>query len=66
MKVRAKIPSPDNATNFNIVSKSETVVGTTLENLKAAIAGENRRIRQIYGFRQGCEGTGLRPDCPSF
>ena len=40
MKPRAERPAPENSTNFNAVPDSKTVVGTTLENLKAAIAGE--------------------------
>lgn len=40
MKVRSVIPSNSNSTNFNVVPGSTTVVGTTLENLKAAVCGE--------------------------
>ena len=40
MKVRASIPNHENSTNFNIVAESATQVGTTLENLKAAVCGE--------------------------
>ncbi|WP_165046994.1 MULTISPECIES: nigerythrin [unclassified Adlercreutzia] len=40
MKVRANIPTAGNSTNFNIVADSTTTVGTTLENLKAAVCGE--------------------------
>ena len=58
MKVRAKIPSPDNATNFNIVSKSETVVGTTLENLKAAIAGETGASAKYTAFAKAAKEQG--------
>lgn len=40
MKVRAAIPTAENSTNFNVATGSTTEVGTTLENLKAAINGE--------------------------
>lgn len=40
MKARTERPTPENSTNFNAVPESTTTVGTTLENLKAAIAGE--------------------------
>lgn len=40
MKVRTTIPNVDNSTNFNVVADSTTTVGTTLENLKAAVNGE--------------------------
>lgn len=40
MKLREIVPNAENATNFNVAAESTTVVGTTLENLKAAIAGE--------------------------
>ena len=40
MKVRDVIPTPENSTNFDIVPDPITKVGTTLENLKAAVNGE--------------------------
>lgn len=40
MKIREAIPTKDNSTNFNVVADSTTKVGTTLENLKAAVCGE--------------------------
>ena len=40
MKVRDVTPTAENSTNFNIVPDVETVVGTTLDNLKSAVAGE--------------------------
>ena len=33
MKVRPEIPTAENSTNFDVVSNSTTVVGTTLDNL---------------------------------
>lgn len=40
MKVREEIPTAANSTNFSTVTNSKTAVGTTLENLKSAVAGE--------------------------
>lgn len=40
MKLRDTIPTKENSTNFNVVAESTTTVGTTLENLKAAVCGE--------------------------
>ncbi len=40
MKVREAIPTAENSTNFHVVAGSTTKVGTTLENLKAAVCGE--------------------------
>ncbi len=40
MKVRDVMPTAENSSNFNIVPDPITKVGTTLENLKAAVNGE--------------------------
>ena len=40
MNVRSELPTAENSTNFNVVANSGTEVGTTLDNLKAAISGE--------------------------
>ena len=40
MKVRDAIPTVENSSNFNTVPDPITKVGTTLENLKAAVNGE--------------------------
>ncbi len=58
MKVRAQIPSPDNATNFNIAAGSTTAVGTTLENLKAAIAGETGASAKYSAFAKAAKEQG--------
>ncbi len=44
MKVRAQIPTADNCNNFSIATGSETAVGTTLDNLKAAAASEDEEV----------------------
>ena len=48
MKVRAQIPTADNCNNFSIATGSETAVGTTLDNLKAAIGGETGASAKEY------------------
>jgi len=50
MKVRAVVPTADNSTNFNIAHESETVVGTTLDNLKAAVTGETGASAKYKAF----------------
>lgn len=40
MNLRDVIPTAENSTNFNVVPQSITEVGTTLDNLKAAVNGE--------------------------
>ena len=62
MNVRDVIPTAENSSNFNVVPESITEVGTTLENLKAAIVWRDRRLRQVRRLRQGRQGAGLRPD----
>ena len=59
MKVRAERPNPDNASNFNIMPESTTVVGTTLENLKAAVAGETGASAKYAVFAQAAKEQGF-------
>ena len=40
MNLRDVIPTAENSSNFDVVPESITEVGTTLENLKAAVCGE--------------------------
>ena len=40
MNLRTELPTAENSSNFNVVPESITEVGTTLENLKAAVCGE--------------------------
>lgn len=58
MKLREEIPSPKNSTNFNIVGDSQTVVGSTLDNLKAAIAGETGASAKYDAFAEAAEKQG--------
>jgi len=58
MKVRAQIPGVKNATNFNVVADSKTPVGSTLENLKAAIAGETAAYTKYMTFAKAAREQG--------
>ena len=58
MKVRASIPTAENSTNFNVVSGSTTTVGTTLENLKAAINGETGASAKYAACAKAAEEAG--------
>ena len=40
MNLRTELPTAENSSNFNAVADAVTKAGTTLENLKAAVAGE--------------------------
>ena len=57
-QVRDEIPTPDNSTNFNVAAGSETPVGTTLENLKAAIGGETGASAKYAAFAQAAKEQG--------
>ena len=41
MNLRDVIPTAENSSNFNVVPESITEVGTTLENLKAAVCARS-------------------------
>ena len=58
MKVRPEIPTAENSTNFDVVSNSTTVVGTTLDNLKAAIGGETGASAKYAAFAKAAKEQG--------
>lgn len=58
MKVRAQIPTVKNATNFNVAADSKTPVGSTLDNLKAAIAGETGAHSKYMAFAKAAKEQG--------
>lgn len=58
MKIRQEIPTPANSTNFNIVPDSTTTVGTTLENLKAAVMGETGASAKYAAFAAAARAQG--------
>lgn len=57
-QVRDEIPTPDNSTNFNVAAGSETPVGTTLENLKAAVGGETGASAHYSVYADAAEKAG--------
>ena len=60
MKVRAQSPTADNCNNFSIATGSETAVGTTLDNLKAAIGGETGASAKYAAFAKAAKEHGLK------
>lgn len=58
MKLRSAIPTAENCTNFNVATGSTTTVGTTLENLKAAIAGETGASAKYAAFAKAAKEQG--------
>lgn len=58
MKAREVTPNKDNATNFNVMPGSTTVVGTTLENLKAAVCGETGASAKYTAFAAAAKEQG--------
>ena len=55
---RGELPTPQNSSNFNVVEGSTTVVGTTLENLKSAVAGETGATTKYTAFAEYAEEAG--------
>ncbi len=58
MKVRDVVPDNQNSSNFNIVPDSTTTVGTTLENLKAAVEGETGASARYAAFAKAAQEQG--------
>ena len=58
MNVRSELPTAENSTNFNVVSSSTTTVGTTLENLKAAVCGETGASAKYAAFAEAADEAG--------
>ncbi|NPD30858.1 rubrerythrin family protein [Eggerthellaceae bacterium zg-1084] len=59
MIVREELPSVHNSNNFSIAVDSQTVVGTTLENLKAAVAGETGASAKYTAFAEAADAAGF-------
>ena len=55
---QGELPTPENSSNFNVVEDSATVVGTTLENLKSAVAGETGATTKYAAFAEYAEKAG--------
>lgn len=58
MKVRDVQPNADNSTNFDIMPDSHTAVGTTLDNLKAAVEGETGASAKYAAFAKVAADAG--------
>ena len=58
MKVRDVMPDANNSTNFDVVTDSQTKVGTTLENLKAAVNGETGASAKYAAFSKAAKEQG--------
>lgn len=58
MNLRSELPTAENSTNFNVVSGSTTEVGTTLDNLKAAITGETGASAKYAAFAEAADKAG--------
>lgn len=58
MNLRSELPTAENSTNFNIVSGSTTEVGTTLDNLKAAVTGETGASAKYAAFAEAAKAAG--------
>lgn len=57
-QVRDVMPTPDNSSNFNIVADSKTQVGSTLDNLKAAVNGETGASAKYEAYAAEAEKQG--------
>ena len=62
MKVRSEIPTAENTTNMDGFGTCE--VGTTLENLKAAIGGETGASAKYAAFAQAAKEQGYEQPRP--
>ncbi len=58
MNLRSELPTAENSTNFNVVSGSTTEVGTTLDNLKAAVTGETGASAKYAAFAEAADAAG--------
>ncbi len=58
MKLRDVVPNRENTDNFNIQPNSITEVGTTLENLKAAVNGETGASAKYAAFAKAADEQG--------
>ena len=58
MNLRSELPTAENSTNFNVVSGRTTEVGTTLDNLKAAVTGETGASAKYAAFAEAAEAAG--------
>ena len=60
MNLRTELPTAENSSNFNAVADAVTKAGTTLENLKAAVAGETGASAKYAAFAKAAKEHGLK------
>lgn len=58
MNIRDVMPTAENSTNFDVVTDSQTKVGTTLENLKSAVQGETGASAKYAEFSKIAKEAG--------
>ena len=58
MNLRTELPTAENSSNFNAVADAVTKAGTTLENLKAAVAGETGASAKYAAFAKAAKEQG--------
>ena len=58
MNLRTELPTAENSSNFNAVADAVTTAGTTLENLKAAVAGETGASAKYAAFAKAAKDKG--------
>ncbi len=59
MNLRTELPTAENSSNFNAVADAATKAGTTLENLKAAVAGETGASAKYAAFAKAAKEQGF-------
>ena len=59
MNLRTELPTAENSSNFNAVANAATKAGTTLENLKAAVAGETGASAKYAAFAKAAKEQGF-------
>ena len=61
MNKRTELPTAENSSNFNRVAGATCQVGTTLENLKAAVCGETGASAKYAAYAKLAKEKGGRP-----
>ncbi len=57
-QVRSEMPTAANSHNFNVVTDTKTQVGSTLDNLKAAVTGETGATTKYSAFAAAAKSAG--------
>ena len=64
MNKRTELPTAENSSNFNRIAGATCQVGTTLENLKAAVCGETGASAKYAACAKLAKEKGLRAAGP--